>query len=420
MCRCPQLSLEQYFERAEIVVVGEVRTIRHRSATAALPERVEVTIQPRFHPGPFKGSLSGVTLATPANSASCGVAVEVGALYLLFATRGELADSSLAWFESCSGSRQYPGGPDVYFSPFPDQPNHRVVPRLFELMDSTLVHRPPGPIPEFHTSPTCWSAPRIYHQGTPPREFRERIRVTREPAALTERGGEWSPNNGYRVWHPSMAADQLGSAPYVLVDDESERPLRIAVDGAVAPLRAAWINEKLLFLRIIWGRVQFTDLVFDVELGRPIYEEWARYGEQAFHQYQAACLGQCPCLPVPGSADSLVAPPRHHAIPGEHAIIVSLNPQNQAYLDGDWDGRVFTEAGGRHYTVSQLKGALGREEYPVMLHAVEQVAGTWWLDVSLYQVPPCTAPEARPIHRGWVPAFSSAGRAVAGTWSGGC
>jgi hypothetical protein len=97
-----------------------------------------------------------------------------------------------------------------------------------------------------------------------------------------------------------------------------------------------------------------------------------------------------------------------------------LQPDNLAYLDQDWEGRIFTEPGGRRFTISALKGTMGREEYPVTVHEVREVANGYWILVSLYRVSPCSDPNAVPVHRGWVPAFSTAGRLVAGTWPGGC
>jgi hypothetical protein len=42
---------------------------------------------------------------------------------------------------------------------------------------------------------------------------------------------------------------------------------------------ARWINEKLLFVQVWWGRMASTDLIFDVNQGTIIYNEFAHYGE---------------------------------------------------------------------------------------------------------------------------------------------
>ncbi|HYJ78735.1 MAG TPA: hypothetical protein VEW03_03960, partial [Longimicrobiaceae bacterium] len=180
------------------------------------------------------------------------------------------------------------------------------------------------------------------------------------------------------------------------------------------------INEKLLFIRASWGRVQATDLVVDVEQGTLVYEEGARFGGEAWAQYRGACAGQCPCLAAPGSADSLPAAPAHRPAPGEVRGLEPLRQRAMAFLDADWDGRVFTDPGGLRYTLSQLKGSLPREEYPADVEEVRRVGGVWWLKVALYDRSPCSDPRAAPVHAGWVPAFSAAGRLVAGTSPGGC
>ncbi len=381
-------------------------------------ERIDITVRPEFRPGPFKGSLTGVTLATPVGSASCGLEIVLDRVYVIFASRGDPADPNLAWFDTCSGSRAYGGGPDVYLSPFPGLPNNRVISRLFELAEPGVQAQQPGPEQDFHTSPACWSEPRISHQGTPPREFRDRVRITRDTRPAITPGGDRSPNGAYRVLPP--VSQPSGEPPFLLIDNETPYPVRVSARDAIGAIGAHWISEKLLFLRISWSRIQFTDLILDVESGKLIYEEFARWAEIAFQQFQEQCLGQCPCLPVPGSADSLPIPPHYRPLPGEQEGLGALQPDNLAYLDQDWDGRVFTEAGGRRFPMSGLKGHLGREEYPIVLHEVREVDNVYWLLVSLYQVSPCSDPVAAPVHRGWVPAFSSRGRLVVGTWPGGC
>jgi len=42
---------------------------------------------------------------------------------------------------------------------------------------------------------------------------------------------------------------------------------------------ASWINEKLLFVQVWWGRMASSDLIFDVNQGTIIYNEFAHYGE---------------------------------------------------------------------------------------------------------------------------------------------
>jgi hypothetical protein len=233
---------------------------------------------------------------------------------------------------------------------------------------------------------------------------------------VPDTGGVASPNGAYRAWTTEEPPD-LG---VVIVDVERAHALRLEAAGALQAPGAQWISEKLLFVRVPWGRVQFGDLVIDVESGRTIYEEAARYHLEAFQQYREACLGQCPCLAEPGSADSLSSPPAHAPAPGEAAGLDALRARSLAYLDEDWDGRVFTESGGRAYTVSMVNGRLSREEYPVDVLDVVEAAGAWWLQVAIYERSRCDEPTSEPVHAGWIPAFSTEGRLVAGSYPGGC
>jgi len=40
-----------------------------------------------------------------------------------------------------------------------------------------------------------------------------------------------------------------------------------------------WLNEKLLFGRVWWGRIYSTDFILDVEKEQFIYKQMAHYGE---------------------------------------------------------------------------------------------------------------------------------------------
>ena len=42
---------------------------------------------------------------------------------------------------------------------------------------------------------------------------------------------------------------------------------------------AHWINEKLLFVQVWWGRIASSDIILDVNQGTVIYHELANYSE---------------------------------------------------------------------------------------------------------------------------------------------
>jgi hypothetical protein len=51
------------------------------------------------------------------------------------------------------------------------------------------------------------------------------------------------------------------------------------IDHGSGGVHAQWLNEKILFIQVWWGRIVSTDLVFDVEKRVFLYKEDANYGE---------------------------------------------------------------------------------------------------------------------------------------------
>jgi hypothetical protein len=186
-CRCAQMAIERYYENADVVLVGRAETVT-LVEPAAGSARLDVRFTPQFRQGrAFKGQIDGVVFSTPVGSASCGVDVTVGETYVVFASRGDPADATRAWFDTCSGSRAYFGGARAAGTePFVGLPTARIVPRLFELSDANLVPQEP-PASDFHTSPACWRDARIVQQGAPPAPLRERVRSEWTTAAFAIR-----------------------------------------------------------------------------------------------------------------------------------------------------------------------------------------------------------------------------------------
>lgn len=51
------------------------------------------------------------------------------------------------------------------------------------------------------------------------------------------------------------------------------------VDDAYGGVNVRWLNEKLIFGEVWWGRIYATDFIFDVEQRKFIYREMAHFGE---------------------------------------------------------------------------------------------------------------------------------------------
>lgn len=111
---------------------------------------------------------------------------------------------------------------------------------------------------------------------------------------------EWvpSPNGAYRF--TPIAKQREKPDPVSLIIDV-ERPYFLKIDvknqGIITDQR--WINEKLLFFRIWWGRIRGTDVVFDVESEEIRISDMVQDGSIAFEQFQKACADNgtfCKCM----------------------------------------------------------------------------------------------------------------------------
>ena len=196
----------------------------------------------------------------------------------------------------------------------------------------------------------------------------------------------------------------------IIVDVERDDRLWIEMTDVAAPVSPTWINEKLLFVRAWWGRFVGVDLLIDVEAGTLVYEEAIDAGTIAFEQYQRGVRRQCPCDPATAQATTDHAPPLSKPAPDEPAVDLAALPKSLVYLDGDWDGRVWTDAAGPTWVSSALHGAGAagaRGEYPAEVLEVRETAAGPWLLVGLFAVSRCQDPQAEVVHRGWIPAFSS-------------
>ena len=99
-CRCKQQTLADYYNAADYVAIATLRSVSdddsHRVMTfefSAAPHKSEIA-----------GDTSTVSLVTTTSSASCGVPVDVNAIYVLFGHTDPAAPSRLR-VDTCSGTR---------------------------------------------------------------------------------------------------------------------------------------------------------------------------------------------------------------------------------------------------------------------------------------------------------------------------
>lgn len=142
----------------------------------------------------------------------------------------------------------------------------------------------------FHTTPDKWKDARVFH--TPFDDtWSDRIMVRRTPLAQVANEKVFSPNKAY--WYSVTEPDTMKPGPYKLqIDIYNERDYLVRLDmlniyGNFKP-HVKWINEKLLYVQVWWGRVKGMDLIFDVENEQVIHKENINYGIIPYLQWQQA------------------------------------------------------------------------------------------------------------------------------------
>jgi hypothetical protein len=141
---------------------------------------------------------------------------------------------------------------------------------------------------QYHTTPDRWKESRLYHRAFE-EQFASRIRIDRcaVPAALPKQ--QPSPNHAY--WCSLAPPDRTKSGPWncdVFVYSERDYLLWVRLKDMRECHDVSWVNEKLLHIRVWWGRICATDLILDVESERIIYREMVWDGTIDYQQFQEA------------------------------------------------------------------------------------------------------------------------------------
>jgi len=93
---------------------------------------------------------------------------------------------------------------------------------------------------------------------------------------------EYSPQR--TAWVSPSSPEYSRPGPWnttvAIVTMAGSKVLQLAFqDHASGGASVQWLNEKLLFGRVWWGRIYSTDFILDVEKERFIYKQMAHYGE---------------------------------------------------------------------------------------------------------------------------------------------
>jgi hypothetical protein len=149
---------------------------------------------------------------------------------------------------------------------------------------------PPPDHPDRKTrapDPSGWKESRLFHYRFQDK-FARRIIVSKcgFPAALLT--PVHSKNRAYYCMTGSPDFSRKGpwsTIIYIYAEKEELTRVKLA-DHAAYPVQIKWINEKLIFIRVWWGRRIGTDLIFDAESGSIITKEMVEDGSILYKQYQ--------------------------------------------------------------------------------------------------------------------------------------
>jgi hypothetical protein len=117
----------------------------------------------------------------------------------------------------------------------------------------------------------------------PPDAISAKIKISADPV------GEHPPmqkqiSTQSTRWLGTVEPDYMKTGPWSTVlfvgKRGSDKPfLKVSFQDHGNTFSAKWLNEKLIFIEVWWGRAASSDLILDVDKRTFIYNELARYDE---------------------------------------------------------------------------------------------------------------------------------------------
>ncbi|CAA6676980.1 MULTISPECIES: hypothetical protein [unclassified Lentimonas] len=130
-----------------------------------------------------------------------------------------------------------------------------------------------------------WTKPRNIHTVLE-QPCDDRVEVKRTAATSAAEGAMYSPNEAY--WLKIQPVDPESEEQRLVISGAHHYTILLRGSYMNFPTQAHWINEKLLFIRVWWGRVLGRDMIFDVEAGKFIYQEGVHDGTILYQQTRQA------------------------------------------------------------------------------------------------------------------------------------
>lgn len=158
---------------------------------------------------------------------------------------------------------------------------------IYVFLTSSAAHPSQKDHGTWHTRPDKWSEPRRFHSEFY-KHYEKRILISHD--ILTENTGKkvLSPNKAY--WFAVHRPNYMKPPPWstnISIFNERDYLMNIRFeDHNNYGMKVRWINEKLLYMQVWWGRILGSYLIFDVEKERTVVREMVNDGHIPFQQFQ--------------------------------------------------------------------------------------------------------------------------------------
>lgn len=134
---------------------------------------------------------------------------------------------------------------------------------------------------EPHTSPARWSESRLFHIGPPPADLANRVRLQIHERAEVAGSATFTTRNP----NTSVGGPWNATVSILL---ENGRALELHLEDVAGPVSPRHVSDSLVFVRVPWGRVAFSDLLIETRHGELVFHELLLDGQIALEQYQEA------------------------------------------------------------------------------------------------------------------------------------
>ena len=168
---------------------------------------------------------------------------------------------------------------------------------LILIIVGAVLTAAPGDLRKWHTSPGKWEEARTYHtpfDKSDEKLIAGKLKVGKNLVPLPkDLAKTWSDNGAY--WfavefdNGVERKDGSWSGPrktIISIFNEGDHLSQIRLLDHAYRAKVRWINEKLLYVEVWWGRVFGTSLIYDVESEKIIYKETAHRGTVVFQQWE--------------------------------------------------------------------------------------------------------------------------------------